>query len=255
MRSRYQFRAAFTLIELLVVISIIALLVGILLPVLSNARQSAKAMSCMSNMRQIATAHYTYMIDNGGWMIDASLSHGGSSHSGTTWIESLQDYWNDIQDSGFGDEVRARSPLDESPHWGPAPQGLSIPGASDPDQRRRTSYGLNDFLTTSAPFAFMRHTQLDHIPAPSATVHILLMAEEGEFAGADHVHSSGWFGTPEQAALRAADQCQTNAVRGEVGSADGVSNWGFLDGHVEQTTLRELGTGPNQNYFNPDATP
>ncbi|HOP80478.1 MAG TPA: type II secretion system protein [Armatimonadota bacterium] len=65
-------RRGFTLIELLIVISIIAILVAMLLPVLLQAKDTAKMRTCASNLRQIGTSIRQYADDNQGFGLPLS---------------------------------------------------------------------------------------------------------------------------------------------------------------------------------------
>lgn len=84
---------AFTLIELLIVISIIAVLIGILVPSLAGARDSAKLVKCFSNMRQLAMSSLSYANDqrgfytSGGWDNDQVESNGPIDQSG--WVADM----------------------------------------------------------------------------------------------------------------------------------------------------------------------
>jgi prepilin-type N-terminal cleavage/methylation domain-containing protein/prepilin-type processing-associated H-X9-DG protein len=68
-------RIGFTLIELLVVIAIIALLMAVLMPALSRAREQGKRAVCLNNEKQLAFAWIMYADDNDGKICAANVGH------------------------------------------------------------------------------------------------------------------------------------------------------------------------------------
>ena len=88
-------KTGFTLVELLVVISIIALLMSILMPSLRKARESAKDVVCLSNLRQWGVVWSMYTGDHDGNF------HGGRYRTDSdpdyrpSWIEILESYYKD----------------------------------------------------------------------------------------------------------------------------------------------------------------
>ncbi|MEM6315461.1 MAG: prepilin-type N-terminal cleavage/methylation domain-containing protein, partial [Planctomycetota bacterium] len=79
-RRRRNVRA-FTLVELLVVTGIIAVLIAVLVPALISARNASRAAVCMSNIKQLATAHTMYLAENRGYFIQPGLGHSSSTTS------------------------------------------------------------------------------------------------------------------------------------------------------------------------------
>jgi len=164
-------RTAFTLIELLVVIAIIAILAAILFPVFAQAREKARAISCLSNLKQLGLSFEMYLQDYdevmpinrqcvGGVMAGYIPCAEGLSTLG--WVDMVEPY---IKNNGI-----LKCPDDGTPVINPQPVGYVISSTESLRTNiNRTSYGKSNNLgNVPPPFGYT--VPLAQINYPSTTV-------------------------------------------------------------------------------------
>ena len=163
--------AGFTLVELLIVIAIIAVLIGILLPTLTVARESAQKVQCASNLRQLVVLTQEYALENDGyipvgrasnnlfvnyWFVDNTDTGGGSFYM----FGSL--YGANLMPNG----QIAYCPSQLDPQWSynspknPWPPVMQ-PAGTTPVQQVKASYSMRTDMNYVVAF----NTTTDYLPA------------------------------------------------------------------------------------------
>ena len=159
----------FTLIELLVVIAIIALLISVLLPSLSKARERARETVCMADMRTLTQVCLIYSSEYRGALPDLGVDYNASSASYASQVYYTFKYWRDLLEDTYGIQ-RKHWYCPSNPTWDDDALYYWIGGASGGDDSANYTVMARFYLTSTkangvtAATSYMFNFLVDPLP-------------------------------------------------------------------------------------------
>ncbi|OQA85889.1 MAG: Type II secretion system protein G precursor [Lentisphaerae bacterium ADurb.Bin242] len=151
-RSRNIGLCRFTLIELLVVIAIIAILAALLLPALNSAKEKARTISCLSNLRSIGTAANLYADDWREYILPSAQGQWNSATYPLLWWGILAGWGSGGKNYGVSCKTSAITDLNKSSFRCPS-ERVEITGAAAQKEYCQAQYILNASLSGYPPLS------------------------------------------------------------------------------------------------------
>jgi prepilin-type N-terminal cleavage/methylation domain-containing protein/prepilin-type processing-associated H-X9-DG protein len=177
---------AFTLIELLVVMAIIGILAALLSTALARAKDQARNLNCLSNLKQLALCLHLYVVDNNDYFVPNNSVDdlGSTNETGTSWLMDLQASI-ELNPSGIVNGLLFPYNKSLAIYHCPADQSvLQTPDGTLLPQLRWRSYNMSQSINgypgfdTNVAYYIPSWTKFSQVRTPTPSVLFVLIDED-----------------------------------------------------------------------------